>query len=426
MARFDVVVIGAGAAGMMAALQAARRGRRTVLLEKNQKPGLKILISGGGRCNLTTTKGGKALEREYGERRGRWLRHAMRSFQPPALRQMFEDAGVPMQEEDLDKIFPVSGRAADVVDALLRLLEDAGVELHRGVAVSELAAGMPDQDVGESAAAGFTVTVRGGSGGGAVHAAPAVIVATGGLSYPKTGATGDGYRWVQGLGHSLVRPVPHLAPLPVEETWVTGLAGIVLNHATLSVAVRPERGGGKELCRRQRPVLFTHKGLSGPAAMDLAGFIEERDGGCEVRFDFAPTERLEDLEAEWLAATQAHGRRGVAAALPRDLPERLRHALAANVGADGVSLAELKKDVRRRLLHNLKQTRVPVEQSLGFAHAEVTRGGVPLDEVDARTMASKVCPGLFLCGEILDIDGPIGGFNFQAAFATGRLAGLHA
>ncbi|HEB53619.1 MAG TPA: NAD(P)/FAD-dependent oxidoreductase [bacterium] len=407
-ADVDVVVVGGGAAGLMAAIQAARRGRRVVLLEKNPRPGLKIRISGGGRCNLTTTREGRDLEAQYGTRRGRWLRHALRSFPPKALRAFFEAAGVPLREEDLEKLFPVSQRAQDVVDALLRLLADSGAELRCEAALRELG-----HDGG-----GF----RCRTGAGSLRAA-AVVLATGGLSFPKTGATGDGYAWCRAFGHTIAPTFPALAPLRVEAPWVRALQGIVLHG--VEIACRDARG--RATLRRRRPILFTHKGLSGPAPMDLAGDVEELCGAASVGFDFLPDVPREQLEQDWLAAARAHGTRRVESLLPAALPERVRHALLALAEIDrSTTLAGLAKPARRRLLAAVKDLRVPVAKSLGYQAAEVTRGGVALDEVDARTMQSKLQPGLFLCGELLDIDGPIGGFNFQAAFATGRLAGLHA
>ena len=404
-APVDVVVGGGGAAGLMAAICAAQRGLRVTLLEKNARLGLKILISGGGRCNLTTTKTGRDLEREYGVRRGRWLRHALRSFPPERLRELVEDAGVPLQEEDLDKVFPVSGKARDVVEALATLARDAGVER------------VHERPIDALRRAGDAWHVR---SGGACWRASAVVLAMGGLSYPRTGTTGDGYRLLTELGHTIVPTVPHLAPLAVEASWVRALAGITLTGVALSVWK-----GGERLCVRQRPILFTHKGLSGPAPMDLAGFVEEVGGGCDVRFDFVPGVDFDSIDRELQAAAQADGRRPVESALPGELPARLRRALVELCDA-AVPLAELRREARRRVVLALKELRVPVERSLGFAHAEVTRGGIPLDEIDARTMQSKVAPGIYVCGELLDIDGPIGGFNFQAAFATGRLAGLAA
>ncbi|MFN9947294.1 MAG: NAD(P)/FAD-dependent oxidoreductase [Planctomycetota bacterium] len=403
----DVVVVGAGAAGLMAAIQAGRRGRRTLLLEKQQRPGLKILISGGGRCNLTTTRAGADLEAQYGAARGRFLRHALRAFPPTALRAFIEQAGVPLQEEDLDKLFPVSQKARDVVDALLREVAQSG---------AQLALGTPVRDVVAHPHGGFTVrTDR-----GAVQAA-SVVLATGGLSYPKTGATGDGYPWCRALGHTVTATWPALAPLAVAEPWVRELQGIVLH----GVALTSLDAARQPVTTRVRPILFTHKGLSGPAPMDLAGDVEQAQGAAAVRFDFAPDRREDELEAEWLALAAAHGGRRASSVLPAALPERVRAALCAQAGGD-VPLANWPRPQRRALVAATKGLVVPVGRSLGYDHAEVTRGGVALAEIDARTMQSKVRPGLFVCGELLDVDGPIGGFNFQAAFATGRLAGLQA
>jgi predicted Rossmann fold flavoprotein len=402
----DVLVLGGGAAGLMAAIHAARRGRRTVLLEKQKQPGLKILISGGGRCNLTTTRAGQDLENQYGARRGRFLRHALRAFPPTALRGFVETHGLPLREEDLEKLFPVSQKARDVVDLLVDQVAAAGATLVTGQAVRQVS-----RDGAEWVASTDDRTWR----------ASSVVLATGGLSYPKTGATGDGYAFCRAQGHTITATFPALAPLWLDATWVRSLQGIVLDGVDLSV-VGPD---GRALGTRRRPILFTHKGLSGPAPMDLAGDVEELRGAARVRFDFAPGERAEDLDAHWLATIAAHGTRRVEALLPPQLPERVRAALVECAGCAG-TLANLSRDARRRLLAVTKQLAVPVPRSLGYDHAEVTRGGVALDEVDPRTMQSRLAPGLFVCGELLDVDGPIGGFNFQAAFATGRLAGLHA
>ncbi|GAB4149662.1 MAG: aminoacetone oxidase family FAD-binding enzyme [Planctomycetota bacterium] len=389
----------------MAARCAAGRGRRTLLLERNRSPGLKILISGGGRCNLTTTRTGRDLEDEYGPRRGTFLRHALRQFPPARLVEMFEDAGVPLREEDLDKVFPCSQRARDILDALLRMVGQAGAVVRTGTCVSSLR-----RD------GNWIVETPGGE-----LRAESVVLATGGLSYPKTGSRGDGHRWLLSLGHTLTRTVPALAPILVEESWVRELSGIVLPAAEIAILDRASRVARL----RRRPILFTHFGLSGPAPMDLSGDIEEQGGRAVLEIDFVPDSSRKDLEERWLEAARTSGRRAVEAALPPDLPERLRRALASVHGVRG-PLASVSRADRRRILDGLKATRIHATGTRGFAHAEVTRGGVELSEVDARTMGSLVLPGLFLCGEILDVDGPIGGFNFQAAFATGRLAGLSA
>jgi predicted Rossmann fold flavoprotein len=402
----DVIVVGAGAAGLMAAIFAAGRGRRTLLVEKNRRAGLKILISGGGRCNLTTTRSGQDLEAQYGLQRGRFLRHALRSFPPRALREFVQAAGVPLHEEDLEKVFPDSQQARDIVQALQAQAAAAGVELRAGCAVLAV----------RHDGASFVLDTAAGE-----LRCHSVVLATGGLSYPKTGATGDGYGFCRSFGHTITPTWPALAPLRVDAPWVAALQGIVLHDVDLAVL----DAEGRVVRRRRRPILFTHLGLSGPAPMDLAGDVEELQGAAQLQFDFLPDVPRDELERQWLAFAVAHGNRRIDALLPQVLPERLRTTLASLAGVEGL-LGSFPKEARRRLLAVVKDLRLPVRSSLGFHHAEVTRGGVALAEVDPRTMQSRLRPGLFVCGELLDVDGPIGGFNFQAAFATGRLAGLHA
>lgn len=402
----ELLVIGAGAAGLMAAQVAATRGRNVILVEKNKRPGVKILVSGGGRCNLTTTVTGPALEAAYGAAAGRWLRHALRAYPPAALRAEIEAAGVPLKEEALEKVFPVSDRAADVLAALLGRAEAAGVAFHCGRPVTALVL------EGE----GFRAETLAGP----IHAR-AVILACGGRSYPQMGTTGDGYALAAALGHSLTPTRPALAPLRLEIPWLQALAGLSVEDCGLALA----DDAGRPLARRRRPLLFTHQGLSGPGPMDVSGWAEEAGPGCRLTLDFLPALSREALDAALRAGIAESGRRAAWTLLPAALPERLRRALAEQAGAAG-SAAELDRAGRARLVGAVKAMALPVDGTLGFARAEVTRGGIPLDEVDPRTMASRRAPGLFICGELLDIDGPIGGYNFQAAFATGRLAGLSA
>ena len=402
----DVLVIGAGAAGLIAARCAAERGSRVILAEKNKRPGVKILVSGGGRCNLTTTVTGPALEAAYGAAAGRWLRHALRAFPPAALRALIEAAGVPLKEEALEKVFPASDRAADVLAALLVQAEAADVRL---------ACGRPGTALAREGE-GFRAETPAGP-----LRAGAVILASGGRSYPQMGTTGDGYRLAAMLGHSVTPTLPALAPLALDAPWLHALAGLSLADCGLAL----EDAAGRTLARRRRPLLFTHQGLSGPGPMDLAGWVEAAGAGATLVLDALPTLTREQFDALLRAGIAAGGRRAAWTLLPEVLPERLRRALADQAGAGG-SAASLDRAGRGRLVAAAKGLRLAVAGTLGFAKAEVTRGGIPLGEVDPRTMASRLVPGLFICGELLDVDGPIGGYNFQAAFATGRLAGIHA
>lgn len=403
--RQGIVVVGAGAAGLMAAIAAAATAPSAtpvIVVEKNRRPGVKILVSGGGRCNLTTTVTGPALEAAFGKAAARWLRHALRAFPPSALRAFIESTGVALHEEALEKVFPVSGRAGDVLEALLRRAREAGVAIETERPVTAI----------RREADGFQLDTPAGP-----LAARRVILAAGGRSYPQMGTTGDGYALAASLGHSVTPTVPALAPLAVDLDWVHALSGLTLPDAVIAV----EDVDGRHLATRRRPLLFTHRGLSGPGPMDVSGWVAAAGAGCALVLDLAP-----DLPRERVdAALRAGGARPTHALLPEALPERLRRALAAQAGAD-VPAASLDRAARLRLVDAVKSLRLPVAGTLGFAKAEVTRGGIPLDEVDPRTMASRLVPGLFICGELLDVDGPIGGYNFQAAFATGRLAGLQA
>jgi predicted Rossmann fold flavoprotein len=399
----DLLVLGGGPAGLFAALRAAELGARVLLLEKNRKVGVKILVSGGGRCNLTTTLEGEALRRSFVEEQARYLRPPLAALPPSRLRAWFASRGVPTHEEALDKVFPDSGRASVVKEALERACAAVGVEILCGAAVLRL----------RPTASGWAA----GTPLGAFQARR-VVCAVGGRSYPRTGTTGDGYAWLEALGLAIRPTHPALAGLLVPEAAAAGLAGLTLGGAGL----RLEPAGSGRVVRR--PLLFTHEGLSGPGAMDLSGEVAAR-GGSWLVIDPCADQPLADLEARvrsLLRERRWSVRRTLAVA--SGVPERfvafaLRDAGAAlERPAAGLAVPGL-----RRLLVELRAVRLRAVGTQGFDRAEVTRGGVALEEVDPRTGESRRHPGLHLAGEILDIDGPIGGFNFQAAFATGLIAG---
>ena len=433
VAVYDIAVIGAGAAGMLAAARAAERGLRVVLVEKNRKAGVKILMSGGTRCNITQATDRRGIVVAFGSQ-GSFLHSALAALGPEELIAMFHAEGVATKVEPTGKVFPVSDRAIDVRDALLRMLERAGVEMRLGEAVIDiknepnaLASGVEannlERNSPEASACGsqqckfLVVTERG------KISAEKVILTTGGQSYPGCGTTGDGYAWARALGHTIVLPRPALVPLRSPASWVHELSGVTIPDVRIQIIGREST---KPLAERRGSFLFTHFGLSGPVAMDVSRAITANPDapGWQAVCDFLPSTTREQLLTQLAQEAVSNGKRAVSAIANEWLPRRLAEALLteATIALDH-RVAELGKQQRNQLVDAIKRQAIPLSGSLGFKKAEVTAGGVALAEVDSRNMQSKLVPGLFLAGEILDLDGPIGGYNFQAAFSTGSLAG---
>ena len=402
---WDVVIAGAGAAGLMAAIHAAERGRRTLLLEKNRKPGVKILMSGGTRCNITHDCDNRGIVAAYGKQ-GPFLHSALATLSVQETIQFFETEGVPTKVEETGKVFPVSNRALDVLNALLRRLERSGATL----ALNE-----PLRDVNLSDG-GFSIVTS-----SRTLTAPKVILTTGGKSYPGSGTTGDGYAIAAGFGHTIVPPRPALAPITVDQPWVAELRGITLPDAGVTVL-----DGDSVLGARRGALLFAHFGLSGPVALDLSREISghSRPSTLQLELDFLPGMKEPEVDDVLRRESLARGKSLLAVVLAEHMPRRLADALMVRSGlAADRKAAALSRAERSKLVEALKRQRVPIRGTLGFEKAEVTAGGVMLSEVDSRDMQSRLVPGLFMAGEILDLDGPIGGYNFQAAWSTGWLAG---
>jgi predicted Rossmann fold flavoprotein len=418
---YDVVVIGAGAAGLLAATRSAERGKLTLLLEKNRKPGVKILMSGGTRCNITHNCDAAGIVAAFGSA-GPFLHSPLAALGPQDLVDLLEAEGLATKIEEGGKIFPKSDRAIDVLDALLRRLRRSGAEL----ALDEPASAI------ERTAKRFVLTTS-----RQTIVCEKLILTTGGKSYPGCGTTGDGYRWLAKLGHTIRRPRPALVPLICDEAWVRELKGVTVPDVLLRV-VDPnfdESSKGKRrrsglppgvLIERRGSMLFTHFGLSGPAVLDVSRAIT---GATEPRklalmVDFMPDDGATDIEQEFREYAAQEGKRLVTSLVLGKLPRRLVDSLLirAAIPPDRRA-AELSAIERGRLINQLKRCAIRVTGSRGFEKAEVTAGGVALEEVNSRDMQSKRVPNLFLAGEILDLDGYIGGYNFQAAFSTGWLAG---
>ena len=385
--KYDIVVIGAGAAGLTAAIFARKTApdARIAAFDGAPKIGAKILISGGGRCNVTHDV---VTPDDYNGNRNA-VAKVLRTFTVAETIEWFAGMGVTMKVEETGKLFPTTDRARTVVDALLRECE--GVEIRTGSRVTAVAPGFTVNDV----------------------EAERVILATGGRSVPKTGSDGGGYTLARNLGHTVTETFPALVPLVLEPGhWMTSLSG---TSVEAELAVR----AGKVLVRHRGSLLFTHFGLSGPVVLDVSRHWIASGGGTLVA-SFLPGESFESVEALLLAEKNPHAT--VASVLRGRLPERLLVAIAG----EAKPLGKLTKEARRRIVRALVECEIPVVRDRGFDYAEVTAGGVPLSEVELATMASRRCEGLYLCGEILDVDGRIGGYNFQWAWASGRLAGIHA
>lgn len=419
-AEHDLVVVGAGAAGLWAAARAAELGRDVLLLEKTPRAGTKVLASGGSRCNLTTTHDPRTAARLFGQAGERFLRSAFAALTPEDVRERFAELGVSTVEAPLDKVFPASQSARDVRDALLRAVLSAGATLRTDAEVER---------VGRLKSGGWELRLR----SGAALTCRTLFLAPGGKSYPGAGTTGDGYRWLEELELEVVPPVPALAPLTSEAGWVHELTGLALQGAS----VRLLDAEGRNVAARTRPLLFTHFGVSGPAAMDVSGVVArahelagrrgEAAPSFELAVDLVPGLDREELRRALIERGSAAGRPRLGKVLSElasePLPRRLADAItmAAGLGPSPV-LADLDKRSRHQLVETLKGLRIPISGTRGWEFAEVTRGGLELRALDPRTMRVNGREELFVFGELLDLDGPIGGLNFQAAFSTAELA----
>ena len=400
------VVIGAGAAGLLAALFAARGGVRTLLVESHKKPGAKIRVSGGGRCNVLPSAMELADFHTEGSRNA--MRNLLLSWPLDEVREFFErNLGVALKAEETGKIFPVSDDPSEITNALLGACERAGVKLVAGARVRELRACAR----GDADGARFELALASGER----LRADRVALCTGGLSLPKTGSDGWGYQAAERLGHTLVRRYPALVPLLTSESRWHELAGVSL-RARLSAVHE-----GKLLEARTGDLLFTHKGFSGPVALDLSHQLARAD-----HHDVALLAAWlgDDVEA-WDARLRAGGARTLQSFARAHLPKRLADVLVALARVElETALARLTREQRERVATVLGACPLVIAGDEGYRTAEVTGGGVPLEQVATRTLESRLVPGLYFAGEILDVTGRIGGFNFLWAWVSGRRVGL--
>lgn len=393
---------------MMAALTAARSGVEVALVERNPKLGRKLYITGKGRCNLTNRCAPDEVLRST-LRNGKFLYSSMRAFPPEQVMEFFEGLGVPLKVERGERVFPCSDQAADVIDALFFALRREGVSI-----VQDRAVGLESDGTAISG-----VRCEMGEIG-----CKAVILATGGCSYPVTGSTGDGYLLAQEAGHTVIPARGSLVPLESDDPCCRQMQGLSLKN----VSVRLLGATGKTLYQEQGEMLFTHFGLSGPLILSASAHLPEEGAlGLSVSIDLKPALDEKKLDARLLRDLEEKSNANFSTILGGLLPASMVPVMAARVGIPPEHKAhEVRKEQRRALLRELKDFRLRLTGTRPVEEAIVTAGGVKTGEVEPRTMASKKLPGLFLAGELLDVDAYTGGFNLQIAWATGRAAGLGA
>lgn len=436
-----VLIIGAGAAGLMAAIHAARAGADVTILEHNEKPGKKIYLTGKGRCNVTNDCTLDAFLAEV-PRNPRFLYSALHYFSPQDMMALLADSGCPTIVQRGRRVFPATEKASDVTKTLVRLCQQLGVRIllrqqvtgirlaEDGSAAGVTAAELPGQSGSALPPAHGKMEAdlpapRGSAPeahSGGMIPADAVILATGGGSYPATGSTGDGYRLARELGHTVIPPLPSLIGLESRETWPHDLQGLSLKNVRLTL-----KKGKKTLYTELGEMLFTHFGFSGPLILEASCHLPEPWTDCALELDLKPGLDRQQLEARLLRDLEAGSRKQLRNILPGLLPASLAEifpslcGLPASLPCNQVTAAQ-----REALLSSLKALPLAVQGRRPLAEAIVTRGGVSVREVNPGTMESKLVPGLFFAGELLDVDAHTGGYNLQIAFSTGALAGFSA
>ena len=408
MNEYQVIVVGGGAAGMMAAGQAAKGGAKVLLLEKKERLGRKIAISGKGRCNITNEENVSDFISHY-PGNGRFLHSILRDFDNVALRDFFASYGIETKVERGGRVFPVSDDAEKVVEALVTFLADKGVEIRSGIAVEEI---MVEN--------GHVTGVRGA--GQKRYLAPVVIVCTGGSSYPATGSNGDGFRFARKLGHRVVTPRPALVPLKAAEDWAKELQGLALRNVEASLWM-----GGKKRITEFGEMLFTHFGVSGPIILTLsrqAGDALREGEKVELRINLKPALSSEQLDTRVQRDFQKYTNKQFKNALDDLLPQSLIPVMIrlSGINPEGV-VHQISREDRKRLVGLLQELPLTITETLSIETAIVTAGGVDVKEINPKTMASKCVEGLYWAGEVIDVDGITGGYNLQAAFAMGYRAG---
>jgi hypothetical protein len=425
MPDYDLVVIGGGPAGMMAAARAGERGRRVLLLERGPSLGRKLLITAGGRCNVTNSAPLPEFLKAFG-RQGGFLRDAMTRFGNVELLEWLHNSGVRTVEERKGRVFPESQQAMTILEALRAYLQAGGVEIRFNQRVESLwieqgkllgvrSAECRVRSEPPEASSSFRTPHS------ALESA-AVLIATGGLSYPATGCTGDGYALARQAGHSIVEPYPAIVAFETAESWPKNIQGTPIKN--VSVIARHE---GKKLAENFGEALWTHYGISGPAILDISGAVVlalRKGGAVALELDLRPADTEESLDERLLHAIRKEGKKQISTVLGGWIAERTAAQLLQLAGIEPrKKMSQCSKSDRKRIVRLVKHLELRVRGHRPIEEAIVTGGGVPLSEVDPKRMESRLLKNLHFAGEVLDLAGPSGGYNLQAAFSTGYLVG---
>lgn len=402
--KYDIAVIGGGAAGMMAAGKAAELGASVILIEKNKQLGVKILITGKGRCNVTNAQDNlKELINFYGKN-GKFLYTAFNKFNNFDVIDFFESKGLETKVERGNRVFPLSDNAKDVVVALKKYLHETGVNVRLNAPVKQLvsSSGKIEKVLLQS---------------GEEILANKFIITTGGKSYPQTGSTGEAYAWLKKLGHKIITPKPALTPIIVKEKLVKELAGLSLKNVEISL------WNEKKLAAFFGEALFTHNGLSGPVILNLSNLVDLKEKQT-LKIDFKPALDHKKLDLRIIKDFEEQSSKIFKNSLAGLLPKKLIPIFIQLSGIDeNKKVAEISKIERKNLLKIFKEFELTVTGLIGYEKAIVTAGGVDLKEINPKTMQSKKFENLYFAGELIDMDGPTGGYNLQVAWSTGFLAG---
>lgn len=407
--NYDIAVIGGGASGMMAASIASKQGLRVLLIEKNKELGKKLSITGGARCNITNAEQDtKILLLNYGKA-SKFLHSAFAQFGMQDTIDYFESLGLPIKIESKKRAFPVSEKAQDVVDVLVKELSRNKVDVITGSEVKKIS--MADNSI-----SGVVVD-------GKEYRADKYILATGGTSRPETGSTGDGFKWLLQMGHTIRQPTPNITPLAIKESWVKEVSGVKVDD--VEVVFYSE---GTRSFKVNGGILFTHFGISGPIILNSAYKVVEllEQGRVTAHIDLFPTENQKELDTRLIGILETHRSKLIKNVfeyiLPPGLSNVVRGLLESEVNLDN-NCSEFSKADRMKVIKLLKELPLTVEGLMGFEKAVVADGGVDLSEIDTRTMQSRIVSNLFITGDLLDINRPSGGYSLQLCWTTGYVAG---